>query len=119
MERVLRAISAVLGRSDSPAGDPALQSTNRFLAAIVETSPIAIYATDLDGVITLWNPAAERTFGFTRAEAGGRRVPFVPTDQKDEARKLRERTLAGEVLTNLELHRKKADGTSIVINGSA
>lgn len=119
MDRVFRAISAVLGRGESPAGDAAIRATNRFLSAIVETSPIAIYATGLDGVITLWNPAAERTFGFTRAEAVGRRAPFVPPEKKDEARALRERTLAGEVLTNLELHRRKADGTPIVINGSA
>ncbi|MBL0140970.1 MAG: EAL domain-containing protein [Betaproteobacteria bacterium] len=101
------------------ARERALQSTTRFMSAIIETSPVAIYATDLDGMITLWNPAAERTFGFTRGEALGHRAPFVPADKKDEARLLREKTLAGEVLTNLELARQKADGTQIVINGSA
>jgi diguanylate cyclase (GGDEF)-like protein/PAS domain S-box-containing protein len=101
------------------ARDRALVSTNRFLSAIIETSPIVIYATDLEGRITLWNPAAERTFGFTREQALGRRAPFVPPDRKEEARGLRERALAGETLTNLELQRQRADGTMIVINGSA
>ncbi len=112
-------ICAFSDLSEQRARDRALQSTNRFLTAIIETSPIAIYATDLDGMITLWNPAAERTFGYTRREALGRRAPFVPPEMKEEARQLRERALAGEVLTNLELHRQRADGTMIVINGSA
>lgn len=112
-------ICAFSDLTEQRARDRALQSTNRFLSAIVETSPVAVYTTDLDGMITLWNPAAERTFGFTRAEALGRRAPFVPPERKDEARRLRERVLAGEVLTNLELDRRRADGTPIVIHGSA
>ncbi len=111
-------ICAYSDLTEQRARDRALQSTNRFLTAIVETSPIAIYATDRDGLIALWNPAAERTFGFSRADALGHRAPFVPSDKKEEAAQLRERTLAGEVLTNLELHRQRADGTPIVINGS-
>ena len=112
-------ICAYSDLSEQRARDRALQSTNRFLTAIIENSPVAIYATDLDGMITLWNPAAERTFGYTRREALGRRAPFVPAEKKDEARQLRERALAGEVLTNLELHRVRADGSMIVVNGSA
>jgi len=105
--------------TEQRARDRALQSTNRFLSAIIETAPVAIYATDLEGMITLWNPAAERMFGYRRDEALGRRAPFVPPEKKEEARRLRERALAGEVLENLELHRRRADGTPLVINGSA
>jgi diguanylate cyclase (GGDEF)-like protein/PAS domain S-box-containing protein len=112
-------VCAYTDLTEQRARDRALQSTNRFLSAIIETSPVAIYATDLDGMITLWNPAAERTFGFPRADALGRLAPFVPPEKKEEARSLRERALAGEVLTHLELHRRRADGTPIVINGSA
>ncbi|MBX3674128.1 MAG: PAS domain S-box protein [Burkholderiales bacterium] len=105
--------------TEQRARDRALQATNRFLSAIIETAPVAIYATDLEGMITLWNPAAERMFGYRRDEALGRRAPFVPPEKKDEARRLRERALGGEVLENLELHRRRADGTPLVINGSA
>jgi PAS domain S-box-containing protein len=99
--------------------EKATPATAGFLNTIVETSPVAIYATDLDGNITLWNPAAERIFGFTRQQAIGRRAPFVPAGKKEEAKGLRERVLGGETLTNLELERVCADGTPIVINGSA
>ena len=105
--------------TEQRARDRALQATNRFLSAIIETAPVAIYATDLEGMITLWNPAAERMFGYRRDEALGRRAPFVPPEKKEEARRLRERALGGEVLENLELHRRRADGTPLVINGSA
>jgi diguanylate cyclase (GGDEF)-like protein/PAS domain S-box-containing protein len=94
-------------------------ATHQFLSAIVETSPIAIYATDLEGFITLWNPASERTFGFTAAEALGKRAPFVPPEKKDEAAGIRERVLRGEVVTRLELERRRADGTPIMISISA
>ena len=112
-------VCAYTDLTEQRARDRALQSTNRFLSAIIENSPVAIYATDLEGTITLWNPAAERTFGFTREQALGHRAPFVPPERKDEAASLRSRTLSGEVLTNLELQRRRADGSTIAINGSA
>ena len=112
-------ICAYADLTEQRARDRALHSTNRFLSAIIETSPIAIYATDLEGMITLWNPAAERTFGFTRAQALGRRAPFVPEERTEEARELRERVLAGQELTDLHLERVRADGTPIHVGGSA
>ncbi|HET7730108.1 MAG TPA: PAS domain S-box protein [Usitatibacter sp.] len=96
-----------------------LQQMNAFLEAIVQTSPVAIYTTDVDGLITSWNPAAERIFGFRAEQALGQRAPFVPPERKPEARALRERVLRGEVLEGLELDRRRADGTPIAINGSA
>jgi len=40
-------------------------------AALVEHVADAIIGTDLDGVVTSWNPAAESVFGWTRAETVG------------------------------------------------
>ena len=42
------------------------------LALIVESSNDAIYAVTRDGLLTSWNPAAERMFGHSAAEAVGR-----------------------------------------------
>ena len=55
-----------------------IASMNRALEAVFEASPLAIYATDAEGRITRWNAAAERLFGWSRLEALGQRLPFVP-----------------------------------------
>lgn len=99
--------------------DQKLQQTHEFLATVMQNTPVAIYTTDLNGLINYWNPAAERVFGFSRDEAFGRLAPFVPPEKRDEARALRHRALAGEILTGLELERRRADGSAITINGSA
>jgi PAS domain S-box-containing protein len=45
----------------------------RLVAAIGD----ALIATDAAGKVVLWNPAAERLFGFTREEALGRSMDMI------------------------------------------
>lgn len=45
-------------------------------AIIEETSEAVVYA-DRDGVIRLWNPAAERIYGFSAAEALGQSLDLI------------------------------------------
>ena len=115
----LYVVGAFVELTEQRRKDRALHQTNSFLTAIVENSPVAIYATDTDGIINFWNPAAERIFGFTREQAIGQRAPFVPPEKREEAAGLRRRVLAGEVLDGLELERIRADGSAIVIHGAA
>jgi len=86
--------------------------------AVIEASPLPIVACDRDGVVTLWNPAAERLFGWTRDEALGTRLPFVPADRQVEFQELRERALRGESFFSPELDRRKADGSPVVVSAS-
>jgi PAS domain S-box-containing protein len=53
------------------------------LAAIVETSDDAIYTRTLDGIITYWNPAAERLYGYTAQEALGQPVTMLFQEKID------------------------------------
>src|SRR5258706_1364354 len=112
-------VSAVVDLTEQRDKDRALRQANGFLSAIVENAPVAIYATDLDGITNFWNPAAARTFGFSAQEAIGRRPPFIPESKRAEAKALRERVIGGEVLHGLELERQRSDGSLIMIHGAA
>ncbi len=47
------------------------------LPALVQAAGDAIIAADIDGKIRLWNPAAERIFGFTAEEALGHSLDLI------------------------------------------
>jgi PAS domain S-box-containing protein len=75
----------------------------RELAVIVQSSRDAILAKTLDGVITVWNPAAERVYGYPAEEAIGRNVEMLsPPDRKEEARGLLNRLARGEQIDRFE-----------------
>jgi PAS domain S-box-containing protein len=57
-------------------GEAALRETNQMLQALIEASPLAIFAMDTAGAITMWNPAAERMFGWRADEVLGGPLPF-------------------------------------------
>ena len=97
--------------SDRPAA-------SRILANLIEASPLAIVTFDPEGVVTMWNPAAERIFGWSENEALGTRLPFVPAEKQVEFLALRRRALLGEAFTEPELHRRRADGSPIVVSAS-
>jgi PAS domain S-box-containing protein len=46
----------------------------RYFESLLEISPVAIVTTDLEDIVTSWNPAAERLFGYARTEALGRKI---------------------------------------------
>ncbi|MGH6917005.1 MAG: PAS domain S-box protein, partial [Geminicoccaceae bacterium] len=50
---------------------------NAWLAAIVESADEAIVGTTLDGIVTSWNPAAQRLFGYAPEEIIGRHISVL------------------------------------------
>jgi PAS domain S-box-containing protein len=89
------------------------------LRAVIEGSPVGVWAHRFDGGLSIWNPAAERMFGWTAAEVLGRYPPFVPEERLPESRSIFERALAGAELMNVEVRRRKKDGSDIDISLSS
>ena len=81
------------------------------LAAIVDSSNDAIISKNLDGVITSWNAAAEKLFGYSEAEAVGQPLTLIiPADLHHEERTILRRLRAGERLEHFETRRITRDG---------
>ena len=90
-----------------------LEAERARLAAIVETSSDAILSRALDGTITSWNAAAERTFGYTAAEAIGRDIAIlVPPDRVDELAKIRQSLQTGAPVAPFETVRLTKERTT-------
>ena len=69
----------------------------RRLADIVENSDDAIISQDLSGVITSWNAAAERMYGYPAAEALGQSIlMIIPSGRNHEEAEVIRRVRAGE-----------------------
>ena len=87
------------------------------LAAIVDSSSDAIISKDLNSVITTWNAAAERMFGYTASEAIGRSVlMLIPERLHSEENEIIERIRSGERIGSFETVRLRKDGTTIHVS---
>ena len=86
--------------------------TERLLTrTIFQSSPFAIYTRDRQGLVTAWNPAAEKLFGWSAEEIIGRPLLSVPPELQQESDQLRDRVLSGETIIDHEVERMKRDGT--------
>jgi len=86
-------------------------------AAIVESSADAILSEDRDAVITSWNVAAERLYGYTSAEAVGQPSSIlIPPENEAEAQEIFERVLAGERVPQYEAERIRKDGRRVMVS---
>ena len=81
------------------------------LAAIVDSSNDAIISKNLDGVISTWNLAAHRLFGYSEAEAVGQPITIIiPADLHDEEKEILRRVRSGERIDHYETRRVTKDG---------
>jgi PAS domain S-box-containing protein len=88
--------------------------------ALIDSSPLGLAEFDLDTRITLWNPAAERIFGWTKEEMVGRGgFPMTPPSKRNESDELFERVWAGETLNDYETVRLRKDGTLVSVSVAA
>ncbi len=96
-------------------GDEAL-----WLSAIIENSFDAILSKSLDGIITSWNGAAERMFGYSREEVVGQSISLIiPEDRLHEEEDILTRLRQGERIEKFETVRRCKDGQLIDIEITA
>jgi PAS domain S-box-containing protein len=89
----------------------------RLFSAVVESSNDAIITNSLNGVITGWNRAAERLFGYSAEEAVGQPLGLiVPSHRRDEVDIILSRVRRGEVIQNLETVRVHKDGQNVDVS---
>jgi PAS domain S-box-containing protein len=105
--------------TDRKKAEQALLESRNALQAVVDTSPLAIVVTDRDGGVTLWNGAAERSFGWAAAEVLGKPNPSIPPDKFEEAQTVRRDIVAGRVAVGYETLRQRKDGIRLVVSVSA
>jgi PAS domain S-box-containing protein len=93
------------------------EAANARLSAIVQTSNDAILSKDLNGIITSWNQAAERIFGYTSDETIGKSITIlIPADRADEEPSILERVRRGDRINDYETVRRRKDGSLVDIS---
>ena len=94
----------------------ALDASQR-LAAIVESSDDAIIGKNLNGIVTSWNPCAERMFGYTAEEMIGQSVrKIIPQDVFADEDRIMSAVARGERTEHFETVRKRKDGENIEVS---
>ena len=87
------------------------------LAAIIESSEDAIVSKDLNGIITSWNAAAQRIFGFSPEEAIGRPITIiVPRELQSEEKQILKRLRAGHRVDHFETIRQTKQGDRLHVS---
>jgi PAS domain S-box-containing protein len=87
------------------------------LAAIVESSEDAIISKNLDAVITSWNAAAQRVFGYTNQETVGRPITIlIPSELRHEESEILERLRAGQRIDHYETVRVTKAGEKVNVS---
>ncbi|HEV7441673.1 MAG TPA: CHASE3 domain-containing protein [Steroidobacteraceae bacterium] len=90
---------------------------NARLASIIEYSDDAIASKDLDGIITSWNPGAERLFGYSSQESLGKPIAMlIPPERSSEEPTILGRIARGETTGPFETVRVRKDGTKIDVS---
>src|SRR6266496_839523 len=97
-----------------------LQRQRRYYESLVQLSPTAITTVDTNDIVTSWNPAAERLFGYTAEEAIGRNIDELVAnreDIRDEGVSVSDQIADREV--RLTTRRTRKDGSLVDVDVAA
>ena len=98
--------------------EQALRDAAATLQAVISASPVAVIALDRDENVKMWNPAAERMFGWSQEEIIDRPYPLCPPQLQEESARLSAHWHQGECAVRFETQRQSKDGTLIDVSMS-
>jgi PAS domain S-box-containing protein len=98
--------------------EAALRHTNQTLQSLIAASPRAIFTLDLHNNVKMWNPAAERMFGWSETEVLDQPNPIMSAEL-EEYEKIKETIIQGITPPSVEVRQRKKDNSLIDIVFSA
>ena len=108
--------ASAIGPTDG-VGASDLEAIQARLAAIVASSEDAIASKTLEGIVTSWNAAAERLFGFTAQEMVGRSIlTIIPEELHHEEAEILAKLRAGQRIERQETVRVHKSGRRLEIS---
>jgi PAS domain S-box-containing protein len=115
--RKLRGQTPMFGAVQDITARKAAEEASQRLAAIVESSDDAIISKDLNGIVTSWNPCAQKIFGYTAAEMIGRPIlTIIPPELHATESEILATIARGERIEHFETVRLRKDGERIEIS---
>lgn len=98
------------------AHDDAESASHEALWALIEASPLAMVTLDAAGNVKMWNPAAEKMFGWQQSEVLGKPHPAIPLEKQREFHKFCADSLQGASFTGVEVDRTSRGGARLNIS---
>lgn len=106
-EHITTVLGVVTDVTEFKQAEAALARSNQTLQAIIQACPLAIMGLRSDGTVRIWNPAAERIFGWSQQEVLGKALPAIPDHKQDEFLANLAATISGQGLAGVEAQRQK------------
>jgi PAS domain S-box-containing protein len=114
------ALEAAQARAERDLANARLVESRDFLQTLFDSSSAAIFTLRPDGRVgEVWNPAAERLFGWPRSDVVGASLPIVDAEHQDEFMALREQVLSGQRIPQFEVSRVRHDGKPVQLSIAA
>jgi two-component system cell cycle sensor histidine kinase/response regulator CckA len=115
----IRMIGAMMDITDRKRAEEALRETNETLRTLIQAAPLGIVVMDRREKVRIWNPAAERIFGWKSHETLGRAIPGMTTPaRQNEFPNLIWLVLQGEQLSGLEFTAARKGGSPVELSVS-
>jgi PAS domain S-box-containing protein len=90
---------------------------SELLPAIVRSSDVAILGTTTSGLVTTWNPAAEKIYGYRAEEIVGQSLTILsPAERIGEIEETLGRISGGEPFVHRETVRRRKDGSTVPVS---